>query len=248
MSSIELAFVFTFLAGFSTMIGIIPIFIRLKSEDKIIAGALSFAAGVMICVSVTDLIPEAISLIKSTYRDFFVIVLVFVFMIIGMFVTLFLDKKVNVSMDNNSLYRVGIISMLVIILHNIPEGIATFISTGIDTSLGLSLTLAISIHNIPEGISIAVPIYYATKSKIKAFIYTFISALSEPLGAILAYLFLTRFITDSILGILFSFIAGVMLYISFMELLPTSRSYKYSLITKIFFIIGFVFILLKYFI
>ena len=248
MNSISLAFIFTFLAGFSTIIGIIPIFIRLKNEDKIIASSLAFAAGVMICVSITDLIPEAISLLKNTYRDFWVIVIVFIFMVIGILVTLLLDKKINVSMDNNSLYRVGIISMLVIILHNIPEGIATFISTGIDTSLGVSLTLAISIHNIPEGISIAVPIYYSTNSKWKAFIYTFISALSEPLGAILAYLFLTKFITDSILGVLFSFIAGVMIYISFMELLPVSRSYKFSLITKIFFIIGFVFILLKYFI
>ena len=92
--------------------------------------------------------------------------------------------------NKENLYRVGIISMLAIILHNIPEGIATFISTTKDTSLGISLATSIAFHNIPEGISISIPIYYSTKSKTKAILYTFISALSEQIGAILTYLFL----------------------------------------------------------
>lgn len=135
--------------------------------------------------------------------------------------------------------------MLAIILHNIPEGIATFISTTKDTSLGISLATSIALHNIPEGISISIPIYYATKSKKKAIIYTLISALSEPLGALLTYLFLLPFISDTLLGILFSLIAGIMLHISLTELLPEASSYKYSKLTKTFFGIGIIFMLLK---
>lgn len=128
------------------------------------------------------------------------------------------------------------------------EGIATFISTTKDTSLGISLAIAIALHNIPEGISISVPIYYATKSKKRALLYTFISALSEPIGAILTYLFLLPFINDVILGLLFAFIAGIMIQISLTELLPTSTSYQTSTTTKIFFVIGVIFMLLKFFI
>lgn len=124
----------------------------------------------------------------------------------------------------------------------------TFISTTKDTSLGISLGIAIAMHNIPEGISISIPIYYATKSKGKALIYTFISGLSETFGAIITYLFLLPFINEVILGLLFSLIAGIMLYISFVELLPTSVSYEENNITKIFFIIGLVFMLLKLFV
>ena len=101
-------------------------------------------------------------------------------------------------------------------------------------------------HNIPEGISISVPIYYATKSKSKACLYTLVSGLSEPLGALITYLFLLPFITDTILGLLFSLIAGIMLHISFTEILPTSLNYNETRITKLFFIIGMIFMLLKY--
>ena len=128
------------------------------------------------------------------------------------------------------------------------EGIATFISTTKDTSLGISLAIAIAMHNIPEGISISVPIYYATKNKGKALLYTFVSSLSEPLGAILTYLFLLPFVNDIMLGLLFAFIAGIMIQISFTELLPTSSSYNENRITKLFFVIGIMFMLLKFFV
>ena len=128
-----------------------------------------------------------------------------------------------------------------------PEGIATFISTTKDTSLGISLAIAIALHNIPEGISISVPLYYSTKSKGKAISYTFISSLSEPLGALLTYLFLLPIINEVILGLLFAFIAGIMIQISFTELLPTSTSYQISKVTKTFFVIGTIFMLIKFF-
>lgn len=248
MDSILLAFLLTTLAGLSTMLGTIPIFIKLKNEQKIIAGSLSFAAGVMICVSVTDLIPESIYMLKNYYNGITIILLVFLLLMIGIIFSSLIDKILPTKTKEIPLYKIGIISMIAIILHNLPEGIATFISTTKDTSLGISLAIAIALHNIPEGISISVPIYYATKKKTKSLLYTFISALSEPLGALVTYLFLLPFINDIILGLLFSFIAGIMIKISITELLPTASNYKYNYITKLFFIIGIIFMLLKFFI
>ena len=248
MNSIFMAFFLTTIAGFSTMLGTIPIFIKLKNESKIIAGSLSFAAGVMICVSVIDLIPDSISMLENNYSGILTIVLVFLFMLVGILLSSLIENKLYFNDNDVSLYKVGIISMIAIILHNIPEGIVTFISTTKDTYLGISLALAIAMHNIPEGVSISVPIYYATKSKSKALLYTFVSGLSELFGAILTYLFLLPFINDIVLGLLFAIIAGIMIHISFTELLPTSISYKQNKITKIFFIIGLFFMLLKLFI
>lgn len=247
MNSISMAFLLTTLAGLSTMLGCMPIVINIKNENKIIAGSLSFAAGVMICVSVTSLVPESIGILESNYNGIITVLLSFTFIMIGMIISSLIDNKLT-KRKNTQLYKVGIISMIAIILHNVPEGIATFISTTKDTSLGISLGIAIAMHNIPEGISISIPIYYATKSKGKALIYTFISGLSETFGAIITYLFLLPFINEVILGLLFSLIAGIMLYISFVELLPTSVSYEENNITKIFFIIGLVFMLLKLFV
>ena len=109
------------------------------------------------------------------------------------------DKYLPETKENTKLYRVGIISMLAIILHNIPEGIATFMASSMDKTLGISLAIAIAMHNLPEGISIAVPIYYSTNKKSKAFIYTFISAISEPFGALIAFIFLKNFVNDILL-------------------------------------------------
>lgn len=252
MNSINMAFLLTTLAGLSTMLGVIPIFIKLRDENQIITASLAFAAGVMICVSITDLIPESILMLENYYNGFITVLLVFLFLLIGIVVSSFIDKVFPtnpiVSNSHVSLYKVGIISMVAIILHNLPEGIATFISTTKDTSLGISLAVAIALHNIPEGISISVPIYYSTKSKIKAIFYTFISAMSEPLGAILTYLFLFPFINNVVLGLLFAFIAGIMIQISLTGLIPTAQNYSYPKITKIFFIIGVIFMLVKFFI
>lgn len=251
MNSINMAFLLTTLAGLSTMLGVVPIFIKLKDENKIITASLAFAAGVMICVSITDLIPESILMLENYYSGFITVLLVFLFLMIGIVVSSFIDKAFPstpiISNSHVSLYKVGIISMVAIILHNLPEGIATFISTTKDTSLGISLAVAIALHNIPEGISISVPIYYSTKSKMKAIFYTFISAMSEPLGAILTYLFLFPFINNVVLGLLFAFIAGIMIQISLTELIPAAQNYSYPKITKIFFIIGVIFMLVKFF-
>ena len=233
MNNTYLAFLLTTLAGFSTLLGTILIFFKFKNKDKIVANSLSFAAGVMITVSILDLVPESIKLLRFTGNSFFTISLSFIFIIISSLIDIYLPSQ---TYKNDNLYKVGLISMLAIIIHNIPEGIATFIATNSNVFLGFSLALAIALHNIPEGISISVPIYYSTKNKRKALLYTLISALSEPFGAILAYLFLSKFINNTILGLLFSLIAGIMLQISFCELIPSAKSYRIN--TKFYFILG----------
>ena len=218
------------------MIGTILIFFKFKNTNKIILSSLAFATGVMITVSLTDLMPESLNLLKTYFYPFPAIIIMFIFFVVGILISMAIDKYLPSNTDR--LYKVGIISMLAIILHNIPEGIATFMATTSNINLGISLTLAIAFHNIPEGISISVPIYYATKSKSKAFIYTLISALSEPFGALIAFIFLKQFINNFILGILFSMIAGIMVNISIYELLPTSFKYKNKGLSILFIIIG----------
>ena len=231
------------------MIGALFIFIKNKNPKKIILSSLSFASGVMICVSIVDLIPESVSLLRDNLSSVNSILLCFLGIILGVIISMLIDyylpdNKIKVEKDK-SLFKVGIISMLAIIMHNIPEGVATFVATSNNTTLGLSLAIAIAMHNIPEGISISIPIYYSSKSKLKAIIYTLISALSEPFGALLAYLFLKDIINDIILGILFATIGGIMMQISFCELIPTARRYNNKKLFYLFFIIGIIFMLLN---
>lgn len=246
MSITLYSFLLTFIAGFSTMIGTILIFFKEKT-NRVVVGSLSFASGVMFTVSILDLIPEAITLLN--YKSIAEIVIITVFMVLGALLTMKIDKCMP-EVDNSSkkgLYRVGIISMFAIIMHNIPEGIATFMTTSANLSLGLSLTIAIALHNIPEGISIAVPIYYSTGNRKKALFYTFVSAISEPFGALLAFLFLKQFMNDLVMGLLMAVIAGIMSYISFFELLPKSLSYKNKSLSYVFFIIGIIFMTINHF-
>jgi ZIP family zinc transporter len=233
-----LAFFITFLAGLSTLIGTVLIFIK-KECHNIVPCSLSLAAGVMLCTSLTDLIPNSINLLQSNFYKIPSILICLIFISLGILISLLIDLLLpNSDNKNIKLYRVGIISMLAIILHNIPEGIATFMASNTNIKLGISLAIAIALHNIPEGISISMPIYHSTKSKTKAFLYTLISGISELLGAIVTYLFLSNYMNDFILGIIFSIIAGIMIHISIYELLPTALNYKKYKLTIIYFLIG----------
>ena len=121
--------------------------------------------------------------------------------------------------------RMGLMTALVIGIHNFPEGIATFMSAIDNPTLGIAIAAAIAIHNIPEGIAVSVPIYYATGSRRKAFLLSLSSGLAEPVGALLAYAVLLPFLSPTLLGCLFGFVAGIMVFISLDELLPAAREY-----------------------
>lgn len=138
--------------------------------------------------------------------------------------------------QQKSLQRMGLITALAIGIHNFPEGLATFTSALQDPHLGIAIAVAIAIHNIPEGIATAVPIYYATGNRKRAFLVSFFSGITEPIGAIIGYLILRPFFNDAVFGALFGLVAGIMVFISIEELLPMAREYEKSKVT----IIGFV--------
>ena len=229
------ALVLSFFAGMSTLLGALTIFFANKKSEKLVTVSLGFAGGVMLSVSFTDLLPNATQLLTEYYNEKLGIFLSVVFLLIGVLFAAMLDKFVPHEPEpdgdgkkHENLFRVGFVSTLAIGLHNFPEGIATFMAGYEDLTLGVSIALAITMHNIPEGISVAMPIYFATGSKLKAFKYTFLSGIAEPIGALLAFLVLKPFINSLTLGMIFGVISGIMLYIAIEELLPSSKQYGYS--------------------
>lgn len=222
MNKITIGFIISFLASFSTLFGTFLIFIPSKYQDRIISFSLAFSAGVMIIISFFSLIPEAFHYLARNFS----FIVVAIFFVVGIIISSSIDFLISKKQNNNTLYRLGLISILVLILHNIPEGITSFLTTTSNVKLGLTLSLGIALHNIPEGIAIAIPIYYSTFNKWKAINYTAISGFSELLGAILAYIFLIRYLNFFLIGIILIITAGVMFHISVYELLPNSIKYN----------------------
>lgn len=231
-------FLLTIFAGLSTLLGIIPIFFKIKNINKFIVLSLSFASGVMFSISTFDLLIESLKMLYKEYSIIVTTLLFLLFFIIGFVMSKFINDKLD---KYNNLYRVGLTSMIAIILHNIPEGILTFTAFNVNQKLGLTLALAIIFHNIPEGISIAVPIYYSTKSKFKTFIYALISAVAEPVGALLSFLFLRNLVSNMMIGIILSLVCGIMIYISLFELLKEAKKYNEDRLLNLFFVIGLIF-------
>ena len=225
-------FIISFLSGLSTLIGYFSIYIK-KYKNKIIKNSLALASGVMLCVSIIELIPEGIKQLNKS-NDTYIIGIISI--TIGMLLPIIINKVIK----EEGLYKLGIISSIAIIMHNIPEGIITYLTSVKNINLGINIALAIAMHNIPEGITIAVPIYYGTKNKKKAFKIVLISALSEPIGALLAHILLRKIITGKTIGIILLLVAGIMSYLSIVELLPKALKYKEKKKTIIFFIIGII--------
>lgn len=228
------ALILSFIAGMSTLIGTLVVFIVKQRSEKLVSASLGFAGGVMISVSFTDLLPNANELLQSYSGEKIGIILSTIFLLLGVVIAGGLDRFVphieeqqGEDYKHQNLFSVGFVSTLAIGLHNFPEGIATFMAGYDNLALGLSITLAIAMHNIPEGISVAMPIYFSTGSIGKAFKYTFLSGIAEPIGALLAFLILKPYINDFSLGAIFSVISGIMLYIAIEELIPSSRQYGY---------------------
>ncbi len=236
------AFFLTLLAGFSSLIGYIFVCTK-KINDKVIASTLGLSAGVMFSISILDLLPNSIYFFKLSFYSVFSYLFWILFFIIGVLLSLTLSDYID--RKNGNLYRVGIVSFVVLIIHNIPEGIITYLTTTIDIKMGLFLMISIAIHNIPEGISIAIPIYYASKSRMKTFIYVFISALAEPLGAFIAYIFLEDNLSNMIIALLYAIVAGIMISISLTELIPEGKEYSKKY-TFLFGIIGIIIIYLSH--
>jgi ZIP family zinc transporter len=241
-----IAFGLTLFAGLSTGIGGAIAFFAKKTNTKFLSVALGFSAGVMVYISFTEILNEARTTLAQELGSKSGMWVATAAFFGGMFVIALIDKLVpdfenphamrtvedvrdtepaGEQDKNNKLYKVGLFTALAVAIHNFPEGFASFMSTLQDPVLGITIAAAIAIHNIPEGIAISMPVYYATGSRSKAFFYSFISGISEPVGAILCYILLSKFLTPTVFGIIFAAIAGIMVFISFDQLLPTAREY-----------------------
>jgi zinc transporter, ZIP family len=242
-NTILLAFGLTLFAGLATGIGSVLAFFTSRTNTRFLSVALGFSAGVMIYVSFVEIFPKANEALVEelgvhtgtwlTVGAFFA----------GMFLIAIIDRLVpsdenphephkvediacaRKAKEYDKLYRTGVFTALAIAIHNFPEGLATFTAALHDPSLGVVIAVAVAIHNIPEGIAVSVPIYYATNDRRKAFRYSLLSGLAEPLGALVGFLILLPFLNGIAFGVLFASVAGIMVFISLDELLPSAREY-----------------------
>ncbi len=247
-----IAFSLTLFAGLSTGIGSAIAFFAKRTNYRFLSLATGFSAGVMIYVSFTEILGKAsdeLEAFSPDYGQWYVAAGFFG----GIVAMLIIDRLIPAAenphevrptqevaslhkhpppeaavpahISHHKLMRMGVFTALAITIHNFPEGLATFFAAMQDPKLGLAIAVAVALHNIPEGISVSVPIYYATGSRLKAFGYSLLSGLAEPVGALGGYLLLRSIMSDALLGGLFAGVAGIMVYISLDELLPTSRAY-----------------------
>lgn len=243
--TVLIAFGLTLFAGLSTGIGSALAIFTKRTNTKFLSLALGFSAGVMIYVSFVEIFFKG-KIILTDENAFgaklgtWITVLSFFG---GMALIAIIDKLVpkvenphemrkveeidNQDFQNKKLARMGIFTALAIAIHNFPEGLATFTAALSDPSLGIAIAIAIAIHNIPEGIAVSVPVYYATGNRKKAFWLSFFSGLAEPVGALIGFLILIPFMGDdkTLMGIIFAAVAGIMVFISFDELLPAAEEF-----------------------
>ncbi|MBU0934009.1 MAG: zinc transporter ZupT [Spirochaetes bacterium] len=250
MISTEVLFAFglTVFAGLATGIGSAIAFFIKTPTPRFLSVALGFSGGVMIYVSLIEIMTKARDSLSQVYGEtggaWAAVAGFFGGMIVIALIDRFIPASINpheihcdetmgtMSCDDHkeahkkkSLLRMGTLTALAIGIHNFPEGLATFLAALENPTMGIAIAVAIAIHNIPEGISVSVPIYYATGSRRKAFGLSFLSGLAEPVGVIIGYSILRPFMNDAVFGVLFASVAGIMVFISLDELLPTAREY-----------------------
>jgi ZIP family zinc transporter len=227
------------MAGLATGIGSLLAFFTSTTNTKFLSFALGFSAGVMIYVSMVEIFVKAQdALVEAkgieggnwlTVSGFFggILLIAVIDRLIPKQGNPHEVKKVEDMKHTKDpqLLKMGTFTALAIAIHNFPEGIATFTSALHDPALGIAIAVAIAIHNIPEGIAVSVPVYFATGDKKKVFKLSFLSGLSEPLGAIAAYLFFRTYLNDVMFGMIFAAVAGIMIFISLDELLPAAKKY-----------------------
>lgn len=235
-----LAFSLTALAGLSTGFGSFLAFFTKRENQFFLAAALGFSAGVMIYVSFVEMLPESLGLLEPLHGEQAAAWIVAAGFFFGIFFIGVIDRLVpeyenphevrslparTPDRPDHKLHRMGVFAALAIAIHNFPEGMATFFAALHDPALGAAIAVAVALHNIPEGIAVAVPVYYATGSRTKAFWLSLLSGLAEPLGAVIGYLLLRPFFSDTVFGLVFAAVAGIMVFISIDELFPAAKEY-----------------------
>ena len=237
----QIPLLMTFLAGFATVIGGFITFFVNKSNLKVLSLGLGFSAGVMIFVSLTEILDTAQELLQAYYPNRYHWLL-FGGFIAGVIISKLIDEFVpdhveeqdfentnsaenEHSQRKHKIKRAGLLTAIAIAVHNFPEGLGTFLVSSQNLALGASVALAIALHNIPEGIAVALPIYHATGKKRLALWYSFWTGVTEPIGAIIGLGLLHWFLPEAFIGFLLIAVVGIMIYISFDTLLPLSHEY-----------------------
>lgn len=239
MENLLLAFGLTLIAGLSTGIGGMVALLTRKTSTRFLSVSLGFSAGVMLYVSMIEIFAQAQSILEVALGPKKGATLTVAAFFGGMLFIGLIDKLIPDDKNphefkktrdsgfagQTSLMRTGMFTALAIAVHNFPEGLATFVSALQEPSVAIPIVVAIAIHNIPEGIAVAVPVYFATGSKSKAFLLSLASGLAEPLGALIGFAILMPFMNEVLFGVIFAGIAGIMVFISLDELLPAAREY-----------------------
>ena len=244
-SVILFAFGLTVFAGLATGIGAAVAFFAKKTNTRLLSTSLGFSAGVMIYVSMIEIFPKAKASLVAELGELQGYTYTVIAFFGGILISAIIDKLVpsgqnpheqvslsdiqdvqqDIKHKKKALYRIVIFSAIAIAIHNFPEGLATFFSAIEDPALGISVAIAVAIHNIPEGIAVSIPVYYSTENRKKAFFLSFLSGLAEPVGALFGYFFLLPYFNGITFGITFAIVAGIMVFISLDELLPTAEQY-----------------------
>ncbi|MDD3050811.1 MAG: zinc transporter ZupT [Candidatus Cloacimonetes bacterium] len=241
-NNILFALSLTLFAGLSTGIGSAIGLMSKKFNPRFLTISLGFSAGVMIYVSLVEIFVKAKESLIDSLGDRPGYIVTVISFFAGMLLIGLIDKlipsyenphemnvlekiKESSMVEKKKLMRMGVFSAIAIAIHNFPEGLATFMSALKNPTLGISIAVAIAIHNIPEGLAVSAPIFYATKSRKKAFVWSFLSGLAEPVGALVGYFILSSIFNDTTFGVVFAAVAGIMVYISLDELLPTAEEY-----------------------
>lgn len=250
----KIALLMTFFAGLATVVGGIFTFFIKRTNIRALSIGLGFSAGVMIFLSFTEILKNSKDLLLRffpNHADWVVFAGFGLGMVVAILIDYFMpdhieqdlfEKQEDCKHSCHRIRRAGLLTAIAISVHNFPEGMATFFVSTQNLTLGFSVAVAIAIHNIPEGIAVALPIYHATGKKRLAIWYTFLSGISEPIGAILGLIALNYFLPHAAVGFLFAAVAGIMVYISFDTILPLSREYGdghysvFGILSGIFFI------------
>jgi zinc transporter, ZIP family len=236
------AFGLTLFAGMATGIGGLIAFFARRTNTTFLSYSLGFSAGVMIFISLTEIMSGAGEIISGYYPEKTAALVTFTFFIGGFFLTAIIDKVIPMKDNPHEmmrleqmnetcrkrdprLLRVGLFTAVALGIHNFPEGIATFMAGMTDLTVGISIAVAVAIHNIPEGIAVSVPVFYATGSRKQALKWSVLSGFAEPIGALAGFFIISLFQSDLILGYVFAIVAGIMVYIAFDELLPAAHKY-----------------------
>ncbi|MFW9906330.1 MAG: zinc transporter ZupT [Candidatus Thorarchaeota archaeon] len=241
------ALILTCFAGFATTIGAAFAFITEKPSVRLLALGLGFSGGVMLSVSFVELLPSAIDKFSNAgflesdaflWGNIWFFVGIFTIFLIDYLIPHFYKEEDSTHehshdlrfeydespISKEAIHKLGILTALGIAVHNFPEGLVTFTSALQSVELGIVLAIAVGLHNIPEGLSVSIPIVTATGNKWYAFWMGVLSGLAEPVGALIAAIVLYQFLSPAVIGASLAFVAGIMVFISFDELLPAAKN------------------------